>query len=118
MRVLAARFPDRERASAALDALQRRLRLAEEELAIAPLGTPGEGAKGDQTLLAGHFRDDQTPLVRMLVVSLGGEVVADVDEQWTQPRPSLPSPSGGHGRTTPERTYGRRRERDGQPLSR
>ena len=93
MRVLAARFPDRQRASAALDALKRRLHLAADAAAIAPLGTPGRGAEADAVLLAGHFREDQTGLVRSVVSRSGGEVVADVDESWTRPRsyPATPA---------------------------
>jgi hypothetical protein len=89
VRVLAARFPDRQRASAALAGLRNRLRLAEDDVAIAPMGTPGEKAGGDETLLAGHFSENQTGVVRSLVTESGGEVVADVDEQWTRPRIDL-----------------------------
>ena len=92
MRVLAARFPDKRGASAALDALRARLHLPAGDAAIAPLGTPGEGETGDLTLLAGRFRDDQTASVRALVKQSGGEVVADVDEEWTQPRPVVGEP--------------------------
>jgi hypothetical protein len=86
VRVLAARFPDRQRASAALEGLRRRLRLAADDVAIAPMGTPGENDTGDETVLAGHFNENQTSVVRSLVSESGGEVVADVDEQWTGPR--------------------------------
>lgn len=50
------------------------------------MGTPGENAVGDETLLAGHFYENQTAVVRSLITQSGGEVVADVDEQWTRPR--------------------------------
>ena len=102
MRVLAARFPDRLRASAALDALQQRLQLSVGDAAIAPLGTPGEGDAGDETLLAGRFGDDQTGIVRAVVNSSGGEVVADVDEQWTRPRiQATPSRRDARGQRQP-----------------
>jgi len=91
VRVLAVRFPDKERASTALDLLRERLRLSDGDAAIAPMGTPGEVTGPGQTLLAGHFPEDQTGLVRTLVRQSGGEVVADVDEQWT--RPPRPPPS-------------------------
>lgn len=86
MRVLAARFPDPRRASAALDALRGRLALADDDAAIAPLGTPGAADQGEQTLLAGRFRENQIDLVCSAVANAGGLVVADVDEQWTRSR--------------------------------
>jgi hypothetical protein len=86
VRVLAARFRDRQTASAALDALRRRLALADEDAAIAPLGTPGARDEGEATLLAGHFHETQVALVHSTVTHAGGDVVADVDERWTRPR--------------------------------
>jgi len=83
---LAARFPNRERASAALDALRRRLRLRADDAAIAPLGIPGLGDEGDDTLLAGRFRENHLDVVKKTVTKAGGSVVTDVDEQWTRPR--------------------------------
>jgi hypothetical protein len=86
VRVLAARFPDPRRASAALDALRGCLALADDDAAIAPLGTPGAGDEGEETLLAGRFRENQVALVHSTVTHAGGDVVADVDELWTRPR--------------------------------
>ncbi|MDP8904372.1 MAG: hypothetical protein M3N29_03500 [Chloroflexota bacterium] len=81
---MAARFPDRKRASAALSALQERLELSARDAAIAPLGTPGEHA-GTDTVLAGHFDEADTRVVASVVRETGGEIVADVDESWTRP---------------------------------
>jgi hypothetical protein len=83
VRVLAARFPDPQRASAALDTLHRRLDdgiTAE----IAPLA--GDEGSATETLLAGHFPEDMKRSVRDIVEAAGGEIVADVDERWTRPR--------------------------------
>ena len=82
MRVLAARFPDPERASAALDSLHRWLD-ADLKAEIAPLASP-EGPT--ETLLAGHFSEEQKDQVAGIVEQAGGEIVADVDERWTRPR--------------------------------
>jgi hypothetical protein len=112
---LAARFPDRQRASAALDALQERLQLPADAAAIAPLGRPGEGSVGDETLLAGHFADNQTGLVRSLVTRSGGEVVADVDEQWTRPdQQPIPAPTPTR-RGSREPSAAQRRRASGAP---
>jgi hypothetical protein len=80
---MAARFPDPERASAALHSLHRELD-DEMKAEIAPLAT-AEGASTD-TLLAGHFREEQRAEVAQIVEQAGGEIVADVDERWTRPR--------------------------------
>ena len=85
MRVVAARFPDPNRASAALSALRRHLPLSPRDAAIAPLGIPGASCDTD-TLLAGHFHESDTLLVANVVRQQGGEIVADVDESWTLPR--------------------------------
>ncbi len=84
MRVVAARFPDRDRASAALDRLQRTVAVRPPDVGIAPLGLPGDDAH--ETLLAGRFPDEHLPDVVRLVRETGGEIVADVDEDWTLPR--------------------------------
>ena len=83
MRVLAAKFPDPERASAALDSLHQKL---DDEIRaeIAPLAG-GEGSATD-FLLAGHFPDGVRSQVESIVEAQGGEIVADVDERWTRPR--------------------------------
>lgn len=84
MRVLAARFPDRERASAALGDLQRRFPLRPSDVGIAPLGTPADDTH-DATLLAGRFPEEKRAEVDRVVREAGGEIVADVDERWTRP---------------------------------
>lgn len=86
IRILAARFPDREHAHQALESLQHRLdRPVEAE--IAPLAGAEAATDGD-TLLAGHFPEEQKPRVVEIVREAGGEIVADVDERWTRPRHS------------------------------
>ena len=87
MRVLAARFPDRERASAALRTLHQELDNGL-QADIAPLAA--ERADENAMLLAGHFREEMTRDVVEIVEASGGEIVADVDERWTVPR------FGGH----------------------
>lgn len=85
MRVLAARFPDRERASAALGDLLRRFPLPPTDVGIAPLGTGGGDGTRDATLLAGRFPEEKRAEVDRVVREAGGEIVADVDERWTRP---------------------------------
>lgn len=85
MRVVAARFREARRASAALDVLRRRLQVPPLDVAVAPLGTPGQ-PPSDDAVLAGRFPDEQAPVVVDLVRREGGEVVADIDEIWTRPR--------------------------------
>lgn len=87
MRVLAARFPDREHASAALGRLYRRFALGPRDVSIAPLGIPGE-ATHDETLLAGRFPEERKAEVDELLRALGGEIVADIDERLTRPHPA------------------------------
>jgi hypothetical protein len=84
MRVLAARFPGREQASAALGDLNRRFALKPSDVGIAPLAIP-EGTGNEYTLLAGRFPEDRTAEVDRVVREAGGEIVADVDERWTRP---------------------------------
>jgi hypothetical protein len=86
VRVLAARFRNRETAAAALRAIRERLRLDIEDAAIAPLGWPGRDDAAEETVLAGRFQDHHTFSVRDLIGRHGGVVVADVDELWTRPR--------------------------------
>ena len=92
MRVLAARFPDREHASAALGRLYQRFALGPRDVSIAPLGIPGEATR-DETLLAGRFPEDHTAEVDKVVRALGGEIVADIDERLTRPH-AVPNRSG------------------------
>ena len=80
MRVVAARFAEPRQASAAREVLCRELNPLVVE--IAPLAHPGEAVKGD-ALLAGRFPDDIAPRAVRLVVRLGGEIVANIDERWT-----------------------------------
>jgi hypothetical protein len=89
MRVLAARFPDRRRASTVLGALHRRFPVDPQDVAIAPLGVPGQASDGE-TLLAGRFPEELTDRVGEIVNEAGGEIVVDVDEALTRPstRPS------------------------------
>jgi hypothetical protein len=84
VRVLAAKFPERNRASAVLSRLEYALAIHPPDVAIAPLGEPGSDIAGE-TLLAGHFPDERLPEVIRLVHDGGGEVVANVDERWTVP---------------------------------
>jgi hypothetical protein len=85
MRVLAAKFPDRSRASDVLNRLYRMPGISPPDVAIAPLGIPGK-MTNNETLLAGRFADERTDEVAKLVREAGGEIVADVDERWTRPR--------------------------------
>jgi len=93
VRVLAARFSDRERASAALLALRPRLNAPAEDVDIAPLGIPGLADEGDQTLLAGRFHEQNVEFVRRTVAHEGGSVVTEVDERWTRPRLATTPPA-------------------------
>ncbi|HYI21982.1 MAG TPA: hypothetical protein VEX62_05020 [Candidatus Limnocylindrales bacterium] len=68
-----------------LDLLHRRLHLDPPDVAVAPLGTPGQ-PPADEMVLAGRFADDSADTVVALVREAGGEIVADVDETWTRPR--------------------------------
>jgi hypothetical protein len=92
MRVLAARFADRRIASAVKEMLERRLRLHASAVGIAPLGDPDRPSDTD-TLLAGRFPDDEAPNVIGWLSEAGGEIVVDVDEAWTKPRPQRSRPS-------------------------
>jgi len=87
MRVLAARFTDRHAASAVRDRLLHVLRGDVVDVDIAPLGRPGKPASNEM-VLAGRFQDDQAPVVAQLIRDAGGEVVTNVDERWTRPRPA------------------------------
>ncbi len=53
---------------------------------IAPLGTPGQPESSDM-VLAGRFPDNEAEVVERLISDAGGEVVANVDEALTRPRP-------------------------------
>ena len=86
MRVVAARFSEKERASAALDALQRELVSC--DAAIAPLAHPGEPIT-DDALLAGRFPDEIAKVAIDIFQRAGGEIVADIDERWTAPSQSM-----------------------------
>lgn len=86
VRVLAARFDDQRVAFGVRESLLHQLDLDPADLEIAPLGIPGQPATSD-TLLAGRFADDGAALAREVIRAAGGEIVADVDETWTRPRP-------------------------------
>ena len=80
---MAARFPDRERATAALQSIKQELDNGL-EVDIAPLAD--DGRDHNSMLLAGHFDENVAPEVASIVQASGGEIVADVDERWTVPR--------------------------------
>ncbi len=82
MRVLAARFPGPEQAWTVRDQLQRNLSLNNPDVAVAPLGVPGQ-EPANEFVLAGRFPEESVPRVVNIVREAGGEVVADVDEVWT-----------------------------------
>ncbi len=92
MRVLAARFRDRRAASAVRDRLIQTVHADVPDVDIAPLGDPGQPDSNDM-VLAGRFADEEASAVAELVREGGGEIVANVDEKWTQPRSTVqPSP--------------------------
>jgi hypothetical protein len=91
MRVLAARFPDRDRAVAVLGRLQQTIHVFAPDVAIAPLGM-SNGSDDEQTLLAGRFPDERLPEVTRLVREAGGEIVANLDERLTRPRSETRQP--------------------------
>ena len=93
MRVLAARFTDRGRAVAVRDLLRRQLLLGAHDVDVAPLGIPGQEASDDFILLAGRFREEVVANVTSCVREHGGEVVTNVDESWTKPRPTPERPA-------------------------
>lgn len=95
MRILAARFPDWDHATQALESIQGRLDY-NVQAELAPLAPAGESS-ADDTLLAGHFPDEHKPDVEEIVREAGGEIVADVDERLTRPRSGPASGSGGSG---------------------
>ena len=87
MRVLAATFSDREAAAGVLRELRVRYELGPEDAAVAPLGTTG--ASNGLTLLAGRFYDERVQDIKQLIERHGGQIVADIDKQWTDPWPRL-----------------------------
>ncbi|HWH36714.1 MAG TPA: hypothetical protein VNT28_02940 [Candidatus Limnocylindrales bacterium] len=94
-RILAARFPDWEHASQALESIQDEIDNGV-QVEIAPLA--GGGTTAADTLLAGHFAEEQKPHVETIVREAGGVIVADVDERWTRPRHGAsdsPNPTRG-----------------------
>src|SRR4051794_23897642 len=97
MRVVAAKFAEPDEASAALAVLRRELPVA--DIAVAPLAHPGEA--GSEALLAGRVPDNVAPTAVELVQRAGGEIVADIDERWTDVSTSAahgPAGGGGTGR--------------------
>ena len=89
MRVLGARFRDHGRALAVRDLLTRQLRLGAQDIDVAPLGTPGSEPSDEFILLAGRFHDEVASEVADYCRQSGGEVVTNVDETWTKPRPAV-----------------------------
>jgi hypothetical protein len=65
-----------------------RRELKDTELEVAPLGHPGEA--GTDAVLAGRFPEEVVPIAVELVESVGGEIVADVDERYTGPAQDQP----------------------------
>lgn len=84
MRVVAARFPGPEQAWIVLGELHRNLNVDPPDVAVAPLGIPGQ-EPANEFVLAGRFTDDSVAQVVGLVREGGGVVVADVDEVRTRP---------------------------------
>jgi len=93
MRVVAARFAGPRQASAVLEMLQLELRVDPPDVAVAPLGSPGQ-PPGDDFVLAGRFPDDRAEDVVKLVSREGGQIVANIDERWTRPRRAAPPSQG------------------------
>jgi hypothetical protein len=91
LRVLAARFADREAAARVLEQLRAAFDLGPHDAETAPLGAAGDD--DGLTLLAGRFHDSRLPDVRRSIERGGGTIVADVDEGWTHPerRPASPA---------------------------
>ena len=84
MRVLAAKFADREAALRVLESLRAAYDLGPHDAEVAPLGEPDDGDRS--TVLAGRFHDARLAAIRDTISRAGGLVVADVDEGWTHPR--------------------------------
>jgi len=80
VRVVAARFADRRAARHLLERLRSKYGLGPRDAEVAPLGS----AEGYATVLAGRFRESRVAEVVELIRRAGGEVVADIDERWTQ----------------------------------
>jgi hypothetical protein len=92
MRVVGATFADRSFAERAFAELLDAGRMGPGDASLAPLGTASRN--GEQTLLAGRFRDELVSDARRILERLGGRIVADVDEAATRKRRSLSSDSG------------------------
>lgn len=92
MRVLAARFEDRDAATRVLERLRAEYKLGPNDAAVAPLSD----AENDGTVLAGRFREHRLREITELIQRAGGRVVADVDEAWTRtPRAAADRRPGG-----------------------
>lgn len=83
MRVLAARFRDRDAARGVLELLRDRLPLGVSDADIAPLAGAADPTRGE-ALLAGRFREARVPEVIRVIEDAGGEILADVPETWTK----------------------------------
>src|SRR5438309_2040658 len=101
MRVLAAAFEDAAAARSVRDELRNRYGLLPADVSMAPLGTSGRAPM--RTVVAGRFSDEAMPDIRAFVARRGGQVVSDVDEQWTHSpssHESLEVPDKGADRPT------------------
>ena len=81
MRVIAARFRDRPRAQAVLQALRERLGLRPDQADAAALADGEEEPPG---VLAGQFYEDRVPEVEAVIRDHEGEIVADVPRDHTE----------------------------------
>lgn len=93
VRIVAARFGDETAAQKAVAVLRSLLDLGATDVSVAPLGGVDQPA-GPTSLLAGRFVDPRVSEVREIIRQAGGEIVADLDEGWTRPRPEA-QPSAG-----------------------
>lgn len=87
VRVLAAKFVDRDTAVRVLEQLRAAYDLGPADADVAPFHETDEADPDATTLLAGRFHDARANAIRETMRGAGGTVVADVDEDRTQPRP-------------------------------
>jgi hypothetical protein len=82
MRAIAASFSDTLAAEAALDGLRKLLPFAPGQIGLARLGHAAYPVVPD-TVLAGRFDESDVAAVREVVERFGGQVLTDVDNDWT-----------------------------------
>jgi hypothetical protein len=82
MRAIAASFSDTLAAEAALDGLRKLLPVAPGQVGLARLGHASYPVVPD-TVLAGRFNEGDVAAVREVVQRFGGQVLTDVDNDWT-----------------------------------